>query len=192
MTGLVIARGMITRREADSKAISESGDGWRQIAEQRGLTAGDSAERPSLSGPIQGVSCSLSIEFDRYGFAHTRASADALRRVECSIGVYPNPGGVLGLLKSLVQEDITVGDEPFDQAFLIQANPDAAAASLLQAPLREHLSNLASRGFTAFTYENGRVTLQMPGVETDPEWLSTALDLVAEAGRWDPGEQPFR
>lgn len=181
------------RKDDDAAALARCGEIWRPVADEIELTYSVEDGRPTISGRHRGVVCSLSTALDRYGYAHTRAIATPLKTIECHAGVYPNPGGALGFLKSLVQQDILVGDPPFDDAFVIQGTPTDLVPSLLGVTLREQLATLATHKLTAFTYEPGKVVVQLPNVELDAQWLETALEVVVEAGRWSPDStQPFR
>lgn len=181
------------RKEADAAAIARCEETWKPVADKVEMTFSVEAGKPLISGRHRGIECSLGIGLDRYGHAHTRATAISLKTVDCHAGVYPNPGGALGFLKTLIVQDILVGDPPFDDAFLIQGKPVALVVSLLGVTVRECLVTLAAHKLTAFTYEPGKVVVQLPNVELDAEWLETALELVVEAGRWSPeSAPPFR
>lgn len=190
---LMAAAGAARRKKDDAAAIARCEELWKPVADKVELTFSIADGKPLISGRHRGVACSLTVEVDRYNFSHTRATATPLKHIECKAGVYPNPGGALGFLKLLVQQDIVVGDPPFDDAFLIQGQPEPLVTSLLGVTVRDHLAHLASHKLTAFTYEPGKVLVQLPNVELDPEWLATALELVVEAARWSPeSTEPFR
>jgi hypothetical protein len=192
--GVILAAAAAKRRkEVDAAAIARCEESWKPVADKVELTFSVEAGKPLISGRHRGIECSLGIELDRYGYAHTRAIATPLKTVECHAGVVPNPGGALGFLKSLVAQDILVGDPPFDDAFLIQGKPVELVVSLLDVALRDRLTTLATHKLTAFTYEPGKVVVQLPNVELDAEWLEAALEVVVEAGRWSPrSAEPFR
>jgi hypothetical protein len=116
-----------------------------------------------------GGGCSLTVE----------APLLALR-----LTVVPSPRGALGSLKRLFAHDVKVGDEAFDEAFLVDATPSERAPELLSSPLREALGAMVGHGLTSFTVGPEGVVLQWNGVERSAEVILTAIDLVATAARF--------
>ncbi|MFO0555182.1 MAG: hypothetical protein U0271_42785 [Polyangiaceae bacterium] len=195
MAGGAFAGLMIANKKAEqAKAIEELSSAWSSlVAGPRALAFGGPAKNPSLTGAAQGTGpITISIEFDHVGMAHTRIRVVTLAKHDFHVGVYPNPGGIMGFLKSHLGEDLQVDDELFDDAFIIKATPPEGAIALLQPTLRERIQAISVKPFTAFTYSPGEVNVQIPDVEKDAHWLEAALDAALDAARWDPTAQAFR
>jgi hypothetical protein len=165
-----------------------AGDVWRAFARQMGFPpAGITATAlPFLDGALDGVRFRLRVVRDEQGWAHTQALADAVATVSASIGVYTSPHGFLDWVKSHFEEDIEIGDPPFDRAFVIRARPTEAAASLLSPDLRSLLMAFLAHAVAGLTYKDGVAALQWRGVERDPRILEHAVRLVTLAARWSP------
>lgn len=177
--GILIANN-IARLNA---GIAAAPHAWRPL-EARGFVLGETDGRPMLTGAVRGVTVSVKIVSDVVNYAHTEVSATPTEGVDATVGVHPSPGGVLGHIRSWIGQDIVVGDADFDRAFLVTAKPEGAAKVLLDDTKREHLIALAGTRLAGFTYGRERVAVLLHGVETDPEVLAVAVDLVADAARW--------
>ncbi len=92
--------------------------------------------------------------------------------------------GVLGKLRSMLGQDIRVGNEPFDEEFIIQASQDTAPVLLLTETIREDLVALVARSLSGFSYDKGEVRVQLVGIAHEPDVVRVAVDLVVEAARW--------
>jgi hypothetical protein len=177
--GILIANN-IARLNA---GIAAAPNAWKPL-EARGLTVGEEGGRPVLTGAVQGVAVTVKIVSDVVKYAHTEVSAKPPEGVDATVGVHPSPGGVLGQIRSWIGQDIVVGDADFDRAFLVTAKPAGAAKVLLDEAKREHLVALAGTRLAGFTYGRERVAVLLHGVETDPEVLAVAIDLVVDAAGW--------
>lgn len=136
------------------------------------------------AGVIEGVSCAMSAVKDHEGWLHTQASAQAPAPSPVWVGVFPNPFGVLDLVKAKLGEDLLVGDKTFDASYIIRAEPDDMAVAMLRADVRERITRMAGEGFEALTYDSGRVLLQWRGVEGRADVLTYALQTVLLLARW--------
>lgn len=151
------------------------------VEETSGFAVATGKDRPKAHGALGGHPVVVQILTDFVHCARTeivvqRAGADA------KVGVYPSPGGVLGQLRDWLQNDIEIGDEGFDAAFLVTGKPAEAAKSVLSsAALRERIAGLAGGSFAGIELDAERVRVTLSGVETDPATLGAALDLALAA-----------
>jgi hypothetical protein len=180
------------RRKAEQALeIAECDEIYAGLAAANRLRAGLTDQRtPMLEGDYQGVACSVAIALDGAGWAHTCASAMPLERHGLRLAVVPSPRGALGFLKRLFAHDVKVGDEAFDEAFLVDATPATRAAELLSAPVRAALTAMVGHGLTSFTVDPGGVLLQWSGVERSADVILAAIDLVTTAARFRDAEGP--
>jgi hypothetical protein len=148
---------------------------------------------PALAGDYQGVACSVLIALDGHGWAHTVASAMPVDLHAFRLAVAPSPRGALGFFKRFFAHDVKVGDDAFDEHFLVDATPPDRAPDLLSAPVREALTAMVGHGLTSFTVEPEGVFLQWNAVEHSADVILAALDLVSTAARFRIVErQPYR
>lgn len=181
MAGVMIANNIARLNAATKKAT----DTWKALS-SHGLALATEKGRPVLRGEIDGVALTVDVVTDLVQCAYTRVVAKPTGPSPGTVGVYPQPPGVLGKLRALIGQDIVVGDEPFDQAFLVHGKPESAAKSLLTPEIRGRLLALLGHHLSAFDYEGDRVCLQLGHVEPDPEIVRVAAEVVALAARWKP------
>lgn len=188
--GIVIANNIARA----TKGIAAAKSAW-QAAEGGGISlsmekvagsfeAVTGTERPKLWGMVQGVEVEVRITTDFVHYAVTEVIAKPVSGVDAVMGLYPSPGGLLSNVRDWLRQDIKIGDEGFDAAFLITGKPSAAAQKyLLQGRAREYLATLLGP-LAGFNYSKDRVQVMLTGIETDPEVLKTAIALAVEAGGW--------
>lgn len=174
--GIAIGRNIALLQERSALAP----EAWAPL-HARGLAPGKDDVGPTLEGLVADVACRVSIITDAVKFAYTKVVVKPAAGEAVTVGVHPNPPGMLGRVRAWLAQDIVVGDEPFDAAFLVTADPKAAAAALLQPALREKLLALAATRFAGFTYERDAVTVLVPGVELEPDVLGLAIDIALMA-----------
>ncbi len=163
---------------------------YPERAAANGLRVGvTDQELPIIAGDHQGVACSVAIVLDANGWAHTTASAMPLDLHAFRLAVVPSPRGALGFFKRLFAHDLKVGDDAFDDHFLVDASPPEHAAALLSAPVREALTAMVGHGLTSFTVEPEGVFLQWNAVEQSADVLLAAIDLVSTAARFRTSEK---
>jgi hypothetical protein len=179
------ARAARERQEADVRAAREP---WTLLAKTIGASPpGTTASAlPFVSGAVGDVPFRLRVVRDEQGWAHTQAFSDALRPVRCEIGVYASPAGFLDWVKSHFEEDIEIGDAPFDRAFVIRARPREVAASMLSHDVRILMTAFLGHALAGLTYKDGTVALQWNGVELDQSVLEHAVQLVTLVATWQP------
>jgi hypothetical protein len=172
--------------------IAAASESWKPLTE-RGLALGTDPvsglakttgnERPMLSGMIAGCALEVHIVSDMVHYAHTEITAKPKSGIDAKIGVHPNPGGIFGYLRQWLGQDIQIGDEAFDPAYLITGKPETAPASLLVPSVRELVTSLGAK-LAGFTYAEDRVAVVLHGVETDASVLGAAIDLAAAGASW--------
>lgn len=185
MAGVIIGRNL----ESLKAGLAAAREGWRALEarglqlgseEVSGLAATSGKERPTLSGAIAGCAVEVHVRSDMVHWAHTEVIATPAEGAEVTIGVHPNPAGLMGYLRQWLGQDIEIGDEAFDSAYLITGKPESAARALLVPSVRELVTALGPK-LAGLTYRDRRVTVALLGVETDPALLGIALDLAAAA-----------
>ncbi len=142
---------------------------------------------PCLRGTVDGCEVTVRILADGVRTTHTEVRArpaQALKGVK--IGVHPSPWGILGTIRSWLGQDIEVGDEAFDEAFLITGEPASAPPQVLDAPLREKLMNLNATSFAGLVFDGESARVLMTGVLTSRELVSSAIDVAVAVANWKP------
>lgn len=186
VAGLLIANNI----GRTTRGIETAKETWGALAE-RGLTVSSEAtsgfavatgkDRPAARGEIGGRPVTVRIVTD---FVHCARTEVVVERAGAAgkVGVYPSPGGVLGQLRDWLQQDVEIGDEAFDAAFLVTGKPaEAAKTALGSAALRERIAGLLGGSFAGLELDEARVRVTLSGVETDAGVLGAALDLALAA-----------
>lgn len=190
LAGMMIARNVA----ATQKGLAAASVSWKELAgsgltlrseETSGLDVGTGAERPVLEGTVGGTAVRVHVKTDMVHFGWTEIVATRAARFEGKVGVHPSPGGVLGYLRSWIGQDIVIGDEPFDAAYLITGKPEEAAASLLVPSVRELVVHLGQK-LAALSVEGDHAKVILSGVEAEVEVLRVAIDLAVAAATWAP------
>jgi hypothetical protein len=183
MAGMLVASNL----KRLMSGIDSAREAWRAL-EARGLTLGteevsglasaSGKQRPYLHGTVAGVTVEVHIRSDSVHYPRTEVVATPLAGADATIGVHLSPGGVLGYLRSWIGQDIEIGDEAFDAAYLIAGKPEEAAKALLVPSVRELIASLGG-SLAAFKYEADKVSVVLHGVEVDATNLGVAIDLAA-------------
>ena len=189
MAGILIGNNIALLK----KGIEAATTAWKKL-EERGLSLGSEEvgalkaasgkQRPVLTGNVSGCQVEIHIRSDTVHYATTEIAAKPPKGVDAVVGVHPSPGGVLGHIRSWLGQDILVGDEAFDESFLVTGKPESAAKALVGPTIQQHIAILAGARLAGFSYTKDRVSVVMSGVETDPAVLGTAIDLVCAAATW--------
>lgn len=190
MAGILIASNIARA----SKAIAQAITSWQALGERglrvelvatSGLAAATGKQRPVARGEISGVAVEIRIVTDAVHSAHTEVIARRAATADepdAKVGVFPSPGGILSSIRDWLKQDIEIGDEAFDAAFLVTGKPASAAKELLaSAPLRDGIAALAGGPLVGFEYGKGAVRVSLNGVEHDVQVLGAAIDVVALA-----------
>ncbi len=171
---------------AAQRGIAEARESWRAL-EPLGLTLqmvpATGLERPLLSGAVGGRPLEVRVRTDLVHFPQTVVVARRVQPLDGRLRVHPSPGGVLGYLRSVIGQDIEVGDEAFDAAFLITGSPEQRAPSLLVPGVRERLVALLPV-LALFECETIWSRVVMNGVVTSASDLEHAVQLVVAGATW--------
>lgn len=184
---------MIARNIASTKeGIDAARESWKTL-DARGLTlsfeevgvmkAPTGKERPVLKGTVGGVPVEVHIHTDVVHCARTEVTATRAAAFDGKVGLHRSPGGVLGYLRSWIGQDILIGDEVFDEAYLITGKPEAAAKSLLVPSVRELAAALGDK-LAGFTVEGSSATVILNGAESDADAIHAAASLAAAGATW--------
>lgn len=191
MAGILIANNIARL----TKGIAATGTAWKGLAERglelreesvTGVASASGDKRPVLAGNVSGVAVEVHIRSDFVHYATTEISATSRGAIDGEVGVHPSPGGVLGYLRSWIGQDIEVGDEAFDAAYLITGKPESAAKELLTPPLQQLVAALDLAKLAALRYDKERVLVVLNGVEDDTAVLGAAIDLAVAAATRQP------
>jgi hypothetical protein len=186
---LAAANAAAAARQNQEAAVRMAGEVWASFADRMGFPPpGTTASAlPFLDGALNGVRFRLRIVRDETGWAHTQALADAIVPTRAEVGVFTSAGGFLDWVKAHFDEDIEIGDAPFDRAFVIRARPSSAAASILTPDVRQLVMSFLGHALAGLTYKDGTVAIQWRGVERDAAVLEHAVRLVVAVAMWNPG-----
>lgn len=186
--GLMMARNIATSK----KGIEAAAESWKTLA-AHGLTLGTetvgafkaptSKERPTLTGSVGGTPIDVRIETDMVHLARTEITAKRAAPFDGVVGVHPSPGGVLGYLRSWIGQDLLVGDEPFDAAYLITGKPESAPKELLVEGVRQLVAGLGDK-LAGFTVEGDTARVVLAGAEADAEIVLAAIHLAIAGATW--------
>ncbi len=181
---LMIARNLLALQDGIKKAE----EAWKDLSkigltleteEMKGMMDRTASHtRPKLAGERSGVSVEVRIHSDMVHYGWTVVSGKRPDSSETKLGVICSPGGVLGYLRSLIGQDIEIGDEAFDAGYLITGKPDSFAKEILVPTVREHIVACGAK-LAAYKIDGDTVSVTLHGVETDPEILGRAVDLCA-------------
>jgi hypothetical protein len=81
-----------------------------------------------------------------------------------------------GLGRALGFQDVTTGDGPFDEAFVVKASDEQLARSWLTPAVREAIAQSVKYGFSI---KDGELTVQLGELDTDADRLTAAIGATA-------------
>lgn len=187
VAGLLIANNI----GRTTKGIETARTTWPALADRglavtmeptSGFSVATGKDRPAAQGELRGRLVTVRIVTD---FVHCARTEVVVERPGAAgkVGVYPSPGGVLGQLRDWLQQDVVIGDDAFDAAFLVTGKPaEAAKAALSDASLRERIAGLSGGSFAGLELDESRARVTLSGVETDVATLGAAIELALAAG----------
>lgn len=191
LAGMMVAKNLdnlMKGLERAEKAWAELGDPGLTFAMEEvtgTLEKASGAKRPVLRGTRHGVSVEVRVASDFVHYAWTTLSTNTTAAGEAKLGVHPSPGGALGYLRSLIGQDIEIGDEAFDAGYLITGKPESFAKTALVPSVRDLVLALGP-GMASLKVAEDGVEVVLHGVETDAARLGAALDLVAACAKVAP------
>jgi len=164
---------------------------FSEVARRTGLTASpEVGERgPSLAGEIRGIEVAVAMAENRGEGFMMRFSAVANGAHPMVVNLSPRPRGLLARFR----KPMGIGDAELDEVFSTQATSLDDARLLLDERGRSTLLSLPDRMPIYFDYRNGEVTLDVSGVELDPDRIVFVLEwLVSIANGRPEGTKPYR
>lgn len=190
LAGIVIGRNIAAAR----KGIADAKERWGALASKgyaysiehvEGVTAASGSERPRLDWTVGDATASVRIVTDVLQMALTIVTSPRRTPLAGVVGVHPSPGGVLGHLRAWLGQDIEVGDEVFDEAYLVTAKPASLATALLVPSVRDLVSSLGAR-LVAFQGDEESARVILHGIELDEDALGDAVRLAVAATTYAP------
>jgi hypothetical protein len=105
-------------------------------------------------------------------------------------------GFVAKIAKVFGAQDVVLGDEAFDRAYLVKAAPEMVAQALLTDSVRRNLLAVRASRLAcddgSHHQRGAMVVLEVPGVVAEPTWLDRLLAMVVEISRARLPEVPYR
>jgi hypothetical protein len=184
---LIIANNVARTAKGLARAIASwqalNARGLRvELEPTSGANVATGKQRPVASGVIAGVEVEIRVITDLVHCAHTDVTARRSGATDAKVAVFPSPGGIMSAIRDWLQQDIEIGDEAFDEAFLVTGKPASAAKELLaSAALRDGIATLAGGPLIGFEYGKSLVRVSLNGVESDVDVLGAAVDVVVLA-----------
>jgi hypothetical protein len=182
------------------QAILTADAAWEPYARTRGMdySAGRigwaHTQWPRVDGVIEGIAVALEL-VGRLGGYHTGALAVPIAAVQGNVEV-TREGAIAKISKAFGAQDITIGDETFDRAFLVKATSEAAVRAVLSALVR---SAMLEMGADRVIYDDGSehkhvpmVLFEIPVILTEPRLLDRALRAAVEIAQTRIQETPYR
>lgn len=161
---------------------------WRALADRLGLRC-VSTKGPFglLSHRLEGKRDGVDLVVDHF----TEADGDGgTRRFTRVVGHSPSGLALVadvyaehvfsGLGKLLGFQDVTIGDEAFDGAFVVKADDEESARRLLSAPARSALLKVGD--LARVRYERGEIRVLLRGFVTDAVVVDDLVKLVVALG----------
>lgn len=181
-----IAEALLAQRAA-LPAPWESGlhAGWAAVAARWSLAF--DPRGPSLSGDVRGLFVEVVPRSSEPGQLLTEVRVSFARPLGVRLVLTRERSGLLGRLGGLIQkfngpQDIRVGDPAFDDAFVIQGEPEHAVRALLGPEVRRRLLAACARFDTVSVGDQhlaGWVSAPVTAAEQLDALLRTALDAAA-------------
>jgi hypothetical protein len=200
MMGASGAAGAAAAFAARLQAMREADAAWEEYARIRGMHF-----RPGRIGWAHGQWPRVDGVMDRLPIAFELGSGDrGVNTVILAAPLAPIQGNLEitreGLLAKIAKvfgaQDVVLGDEAFDRAYLVKAAPEILARALLTDGVRRDLLAVEA---CRLAYDDGShhrhgamVVLEVPGVVAEPTWLDRLQGLVVEIARARLPAVPYR
>jgi hypothetical protein len=159
-----------------------------EVGRRTGLGVTNLDQGPELDGSIRGVHVRVSVAENGEGLM-MRFSARSPAPRDLVVNVAPKPAG----LRAVFGKPGKTGDPEMDALFSTTATDGADPLQIVDERARSTLLSMPDRMPLFFDYRNGEVTLDLSGVELDPDRLVFVLEwLVSVASGSPEGEKPYR
>jgi hypothetical protein len=191
---------MIAAAAARARAIAQADRAWAPYAHSRGMAHRPGREgwahvqMPRLDGVIDDVPVALELVLgtsESQTVALAAPTAPLPGHVEVT-----REGLVASLTKAFGAQDVIVGDEPFDRAFLVKSAPPDIAHQLLVAEVRAEMLALPT---TRLAYDDGSehaqpalVVFAVGALVESPGILDRMLRLVTTLARVRTATSAYR
>lgn len=178
------------RRLLVERLASHGQRAFADVATRTGLVASPVlSDHPSLTGEMRGVEVSVALAENRDEGLMMRFSAVAPAALPIVVNVSPRPSGLFARFRKADG----IGEPEFDRAFATRTTSLDEARTLLDERGRSALLSMPDRMPMYFDYRKGEATLDVSGVELDPDRIIFILEwLVSIASRTPEGEKPYR
>ncbi len=175
------------RRALVERFAGQAHKALARAAERTGLTAGPDYE-PSLSGALLGAVVEVGLAETGDEGLMMRFSASASPKRPLVLTIAPRPRG----LAALVKKPRGLGIPELDETF----SSDASSVEDARAALGERsvpmLLSLPDRMPLYFDLRDGKATLDVSGVEVDPDRIVAILGWLAELVTGEASGPPYR
>lgn len=159
-----------------------------EVARRTGLSVKSLDQGLELDGEIRGVVMRVALAENDEGLM-MRFSARSRVPRDVVVNVAPKPDG----LRAVFGKAGKTGDPEMDALFSTTATDGADPLQIVDERARTTLLSLPDRMPLFFDYRKGDITLDLSGVELDPDRLVFVLEwLVSLASGSPEGEKPYR
>jgi hypothetical protein len=173
---------------------------WAPYAQARGLrhspgrTGWAHEQWPRLDGVVENIQVAFELVERAQGF---NSAAIAVPPAALEGHVEVTREGVLAKITKLFgAQDIVLGREAFDRAFLVRGTSKDTVSAVLRSAVQDEMLAI---GVVRLAYDDGSehqhvptVVLELPQIVTDWTWLDRALALVVDIARVRAQDTPYR
>jgi len=149
---------------------------------------------PRVDGRISGIHVALELVPGSGGY-QTAAIAAPLDAMQGNLEV-TREGVIAKISKVFGAQDIALGDEAFDRAFLVKATSEAVARAVLSAEVRREMLAMAAE---RVVYDDGSehrhvamVLFEVPRILQEAQEIDRALGAAVEIARARVQQAPYR
>lgn len=171
------------------------GAAWQDVAMRTGLTfqAGNFLMMPSLSGEFRRrrlLMNTFSRGSGRSRTTYTRVALTLKAPGAGSLALSPQ-GFLSGIGKALGMQDVEIGSERFDSAFMVKGNPPELAQSVFGDPiLQDQLIELRQRVNFTLELSGDSLSFTEVGVPRDADYLEAVYNMLSDlADKLDGGSK---
>lgn len=175
------------RRALVERFAGQAHKALTEAAERTGLTAGPDYE-PSLTGLLGGATVEVGLAETGDEGLMMRFSASAASKRPLVLTLAPRPRGLLALVK----KPKALGIPELDETFSSDASSVDEARAVLGERSVTMLLSLPDRMPLYFDLRDGKATLDVSGVELDPERIVAILGWLADVVTKDLSGSPYR
>lgn len=175
------------RRALVERFAGQAHKALTEAAERTGLTAGPDYE-PSLTGVLGGATVEVGLAETGDEGLMMRFSASSAQKRPLVLTLAPRPRGLLALVK----KPKALGIPELDETFSSDASSVEEARAVLGERSVTMLLSLPDRMPLYFDLRDGKATLDVSGVELDPERIVAILAWLAEVVTGKASGPPYR